>query len=119
MKQLFSTYPAGMAGIALLLFRCSMAMFLVTTASEILPLRSWLAVIVDILAIALVAGFSTRAIAALVAFASTVVLARGDCEMPLLLVAETVDAVALTLIGAGAFSVDARLYGRTTISLSR
>jgi putative oxidoreductase len=117
MKQLFSAYPAGLAGVALLLFRCSLALFIATTATEILPLRHWSAFILDILAVALAAGFATRTIAALGATAGCIASLSGTCAMPILLLTHVLDAVALAMIGPGAFAIDARLFGRATIHL--
>ena len=39
--------------------------------------------------------------------------------MPMLIFTQTIDAFALAMIGPGAFSVDARLFGRATITLPR
>src|SRR5690349_1772983 len=117
MKQLFSAYPAGLAGVALLLFRCSLALFIATTAAEILPLRHWSALMLDVLAVSLAAGFATRTIATLGTVAGLFAVVSGACAMPILLLTHVLDAAALAMIGPGAFAVDARLFGRATIHL--
>jgi hypothetical protein len=117
MKQLFSAYPAGLAGAALLLFRCSLALFVATTATEILPLRHWSALTLDIAAVSLAAGFGVRTIAALGVLAGCAALLSGACAMPILLLTHVIDAAALAMIGPGAFAIDARLFGRATIHL--
>ncbi len=119
MKQLFSAYPAGLAGAALLLFRFSLGLFLATSASEILSLNHWPALLLDGLAIMLGFGIATRSVAGFVAVGAAIALLLGACATPALLLPHAIDAVALALIGPGAFSIDARLFGRATIHLPR
>lgn len=116
MKQLFSIYPAGLAGLALLLLRCSLALVF---TSEFLDLRSWPALVVNGLAIALLAGFATRALAALASIVGLLTLIAWDHPMAILLLGRSIDALALALIGPGAYSIDAVLYGRATITLPK
>jgi hypothetical protein len=117
MKQLFSAYPAGLAGLALLFLRCSLALFLAASTSEILDLQSWPLLILDGLAVALAAGFATRIIAATAAVAGGFALILGDCAMPVIVLSQVIDALAIALIGPGAYSIDARMFGRITITL--
>lgn len=119
MKQLFSAYPAGSAGAALLLFRCSLALFLATSASEILSLNHWPALLLDLFAVVLGFGIATRTVAGFVAVGAVIALLLGACTTPVLLLPHAIDAMALALIGPGAFSIDARLFGRATIRLPR
>ena len=119
MKQLFSAFPAGFAGVALLLFRSSLALFLITTPSQLFPMPFWLILGVDLVALAIVLGFSTRILALSCAFAGIVIVSASKLDMPMLIFTQTIDAFALAMIGPGAFSVDARLFGRATITLPR
>jgi hypothetical protein len=119
MKRLFSAYPAGLAGAALLLFRCSLALFLATSASGILSLNHWPALLLDVCAIALGFGIATRTLAGVVAAGAAIALLLGACATPALLLPQAINAIALALIGPGAFSIDARLFGRATIHLPR
>lgn len=119
MKQLFSAYPAGLAGAALLLFRCSLALFLATSASGLLSLSHWPALLLDAFAIALLLGIATRTVAGLAAAGAATALLLGACGAPALLATHAIDAAALALIGPGAFSLDSRLFGRSTIRLPR
>ncbi len=119
MKQLFSAYPAGLAGVALLLLRSSLALVLAFSASEFVDLRSAPALLVHGLVVALVAGFATRLIAALASLAGLFLLVAGDNAMPILLLCRSIDAMALALIGPGAYSIDALLFGRATITLPK
>ncbi|NIJ64225.1 putative membrane protein YphA (DoxX/SURF4 family) [Sphingomonas leidyi] len=81
-------------------------------------LLPWLALILDLLALSLAAGFATRSIAAVAALAGIAVQLAGACPQTEFL-PQILDAVALALIGPGAFSGDARLFGRSTIHLPR
>jgi hypothetical protein len=119
MKQLFSAYPAGFAGSALLLFRASMALFLTVSPPRQFTSHLWPALVVDVIAIAIGIGLYTRIFALLSAFAGLIFAVSGACTEPMLLVTHAFDAVALALIGPGAFSLDARLFGRATINLPR
>lgn len=119
MRQLFSAFPSGLAGAALLLFRGALALFVVTAASRNLTLSPWPDLLLDVLAVSLLAGFAVRVIAALLALAGTFLLLRGGCTVPMLLLTQVLNAAAVAMIGPGAFSVDARLYGRSTVRLPR
>jgi len=119
MKQLFSVYPAGLAGVALLLFRCSLALVLTVSASEHIDLRFWPALLVHGLAVALIAGFATRTIAASASLVGIFLLVADDRAISILLLGRSIDALALALIGPGAYSVDAVLFGRSTITFPK
>jgi hypothetical protein len=119
MKQSFSAYPAGLSGVALLLFRASLALFMTTALPMKFTSHFWPAVIIDIIAIAIAAGFYTRFFSILCAGAGMVAALNVTCTAPILLAAHILDALALAMIGPGAFSIDARLFGRSVINLPR
>ena len=119
MKQLFSAYPAGLAGVALLLLRCSLALVLAVSSSEFLDFRSWQTLVANSLAIFLITGFATRLIAVMASIAGVFVLLADHHAMPILLLGPSIDALALALIGPGAYSIDAWLFGRATIILPK
>jgi len=113
-------YPDGLFGVALLLLRLSYAVIafpalarLWPAPSVTVPMGLGLAVIV----LALVSGFGARAAALLlaVALATGAGSARGDLTW--LLAGCAGGAVALVLLGPGAWSIDAHLYGRRVIRL--
>lgn len=108
-----------MAGAALLLFRCSLALFIATTASDLFPTGRWPSLPIALLAAAVASGLYTRLLAALSVFAGVALLIGGECKMPTLLITQMIDAAAVVLIGPGAFSIDARMFGRATITLPR
>lgn len=96
MQRLFSSFPDGPPGAGLLILRITVA------AGMLLQTGSAMALFV---AAPLVAGFMTPAVAAVAA----VIALLYDAPF----VAAT--ALALALLGPGAFSVDARLFGRREI----
>lgn len=96
MQRLFSSFPDGRPGAGLLILRITVAAGMVVQTGSALAL---------FVAVPLAAGFMTPAAAAVAA------------AMALLYDAPSIAAiaVALALLGPGAFSVDARLFGRREI----
>jgi hypothetical protein len=82
-------FPSGPAGVALLLRRLSVASLIVAMLHLNFP-PQWLSVGIAIVAVALLVGLSARFAAALCA--------------------------AFALLGVGAYSIDARLFGRRVIT---
>jgi hypothetical protein len=109
----------GIAGVALVLLRWSVALVVCASASEFLDWRSLPALVLDGLAVSLAAGFATRIIALSASVAGVLMLGADEGAMPISLVTRSIDAAALALIGPGAYSVDAWLFGRATITLPR
>lgn len=114
MWSIAPSFPAGSVGVGLLLLRCSVAAALLASIcspglSD--PLRALLAFI----SLAVLSGFKTRLFAFVsVMIAIFVSTKTGSMEFATV---TTIDALALALIGPGAFSVDARLRGRRTVVL--
>ena len=96
MQRLFSSFPDGRPGAGLVILRITVAAVLVMETGSATAL---------FVAAPLAAGFMTPA-AAVVAAATALVL-----QSPSL----AAIAVALALLGPGAYSVDARLFGRREI----
>jgi putative oxidoreductase len=117
MKHDFSAYPAGVAGLALLLLRCSAAAFLLSAFPSLLTAPPWPALVLCTIAVAIMLGTLTRIAASLCAAVAVIMLVmpgmRAIAGVPSLL-----DAAALAMIGPGAFSIDARRFGRRTIHLT-
>lgn len=114
MQPLFSMFPAGRAGAGLVLLRAACALQLgFAVLSDASP--SWLTIAGAIAAAALILGLLTQG----VAIACVVVLAfEVLCCDRIFSVAATlqgIDLLALSLLGAGAYSIDARLFGRRVI----
>ena len=128
MKRLFSAYPGGLAGIGLVLLRSVVGftsawqavLFLASKdARTVVRVAGALAILTSIF---LVTGFRTRLASLLVALGIAFISLRipslptqdlFDRFSPALF-AETMS-MALVFLGPGAFSIDARLYGRKEI----
>ena len=120
MKQLFSVYPAGAAGAGLLLLRLSIALFLVSALpaemQAVHPLPPWAVVALDLVSLSIAFGICTRSLVALCAIVGATTALAGGFETAPFLIVQILNAAALALIGPGAFSIDARLFGRSTIT---
>ena len=118
MQRLFSMFPPGSPGLALLLLRASVtiALFLDIHA-HYQRLSGWMLGAAIILSVALCAGYLTP-IAAVLAFLFQVLLGTSAgvaSAGPGVLFC--LDALALALIGPGAYSVDAYRFGRRVVVL--
>lgn len=116
MSSRIALFPGGSAGAGLLLLRVSVAVStLMLTAACIRAsyIPHFLGVLV---AIGLCGGLQTRALAAVSLFAALVCLVVPSPPLGLASV-HVISAIALALTGAGAFSLDARLFGRRTVTL--
>jgi hypothetical protein len=109
-------FPRGAPGFALLLLRASVtASILLHTGSE--PHRgAWMLALTLALSTALCAGFLTP-IAALLAMPAYLIETANLRVAPADVVAAVLQALALSLLGPGACSIDARLYGRRVVVL--
>ncbi len=112
-----SIFPAGLSGAAILILRGAAALLMVFTSvhfdgySKLTQLGSML------VAILLVLGLFTRpaALACAVLTMAAAVMTRENQEAILSLLA--LNALALALLGGGAYSVDARMFGRQVITM--
>lgn len=116
MRHLFFAFPGGAAGIALVLFRLSSALWIVE-ASGVGRSVLWPAALPSIAAAGLAAGFGTRVVAAIGATVPLVVAATTGRYPALAEVSFVLIAAGVTLIGPGAYSIDAALFGRRTVHL--
>lgn len=113
-------YPDGVVGFALLFVRMCYAFvaFGVVTALSAIPMSTYLLhLVAGLVALLLVIGLATRLVALFLGIAAVVALAMSDPVQQLLLVGHIGGCVAIALIGAGAFSIDARRHGRRVIQL--
>jgi len=112
MRGFSSSFPRGSAGIGLLLLRVgvSLQLLMVSGCCNVTPW--WLAMLELLLVMALVAGLLTPVAALLSAAWQVICLGYTGWPQTAMLMIATVTAIALVLMGAGAYSVDARLFGR-------
>lgn len=103
MQRFFSAFPDGAPGLGLLLLRALAGVTLLVRGARF----------VDVLpdAIALAAGFLL-----LVGFMTPIAAALAIVSAPLQL-EQSVLAASLLLLGPGALSIDARLFGRREITI--
>ena len=114
MMRLFSIYPTGRAGIALLLMRISLSLVLIQSASREMAAvaPAWTAVLPWLLAAAAFCGAGTTLVASAGAIVLIVLSTAVDDPLAGSHACAILDAVALVLLGPGAYSLDARLFGR-------
>lgn len=117
MKRTFLVFAAGWPGVALVMLRLSLAIFLIYAPVGRMEPSSWPALALYVVAGAVAAGLRTR-IAACISFVVAINLVIGTGHFPSLnCFAHALDAMVLTLTGPGAYSIDARLFGRRTVHL--
>lgn len=119
MKNGFLAFPTGSAGLGLLALRFSVAISLMLPPYGSIAPHSAAAVGWDLLAIAVAFGLWARAAASLAVTIAIGILVVNADRPGALFISFALSTVALALIGPGAASIDARLFGRRTISLTR
>lgn len=108
-------FPTAGPGLGLLLLRLAVALSLVLDAvAPAAPAPPWL---VTIVALLIVAGLMTP-ILAVVTAALHLVRIAADPNMVSMLAPHAFTAVAVALLGPGAYSLDARRFGRRLVVTS-
>lgn len=117
-QRLFSMFPPGLPGIGLLLLRASVAAALLLEHYAYRgTVSNWALVAATLVCLAISVGYMTplAAIAGLVLHA--LLLFRFGAMDTWMIVILVLDAVALALLGPGAYSVDGARFGRRVVVL--
>jgi hypothetical protein len=119
-QRLFSIFPSGIAGAALLLLRVLVAMLVVVDGSAhwALVTSFWIGAVFVLQAMFLCAGLLTpyAASSGLLILAGALVFSPGGDAFHLACAILT--CAVLALLGPGAYSFDARLFGRRVLTVS-
>ena len=115
MQRLFSMFPRGLPGLALLLLRASVAIRLLLEAFARHDASGWLQGAAILLSVALLAGYLTPIAAVLVlVFHAFTWVGLGDGNAAVAVIV-AFNAIALALLGPGAYSVDSYRFGRRVL----
>jgi len=112
-------FPAGTAGAALVVFRISVAATLVVngTTHWALMTPSWTSVGLAILAVYLCLGLFTPYCSAAACFIQVHLLVVGGGIDDFRIAISILNTVVLALLGPGAYSGDARIFGRKRLTI--
>ncbi|HEY5756751.1 MAG TPA: hypothetical protein VIU34_13060 [Steroidobacter sp.] len=118
MQRLFTMFPRGRPGIALLLLRASVV---ITLLADCLAHRAapsiWIQAGSIPIAVALSLGFLTPIAATATLIVHILIWLLIDFSPWSIVIVATLDAVALALLGPGAYSIDAYRFGRRVLVL--
>jgi hypothetical protein len=113
--RLFSMFPAGVPGVALLLLRIGVAATILATGSNFgAPVPVLLLLVLPCLFLCL--GFLTPFLATLACIFELFSAGFADHREIASVFSSSLDAAAVAMLGPGAYSLDARRFGRRVIS---
>ena len=121
MQKLFSAFPGGWPGLGLLLLRALVGVTLIAqivayVGSTKLSMLSWVVTaLVLIIASCLLVGFMTPVAAIVIGLGAIALATSHVFETNQTLLNVIVLTIAIALLGPGAFSIDARMFGRREI----
>jgi hypothetical protein len=117
-QRLFSMFPRGLPGLALLLLRVSVASsVLAAVFAREQDLAAWLLLAASLLAILLVTGIVTPLVAVIAVVAQLSSLPGLTGWLAFFIGTSVLNALALALLGPGAYSIDASRFGRRVVNL--
>lgn len=117
MQKLFSMFPAGLPGLALLLLRGSVVLALLLAVHghrEVLP--AWVYALAVVISVALSVGCLTPIAAAAALVLNGLLWFGTGADSTAVGVVFTLDATALALLGPGAYSIDSHRFGRRLVA---
>jgi uncharacterized membrane protein YphA (DoxX/SURF4 family) len=118
MQRLFSMFPRGLPGLALLLLRASVVIALLDENCRLwgeLPL--WVLGAAVLISIALAIGFLTPIFAAVALVFHALLWGTLGIDSSVVALVVALDAVTLALLGPGAYSIDSYRFGHRVIVL--
>jgi hypothetical protein len=112
-------YPRNLGGAALLLLRLSIGLLLVRCVHAGGPnaIPTLLMILATAISAGLVAGILTRTLCGIIFVSGIILLCSIPAYVSIVNVATLLLLVATSLVGAGAYSLDAMLFGRKRIIL--
>lgn len=117
-QRLFFMFPTGLPGLALLLLRTSVAIaLLVENYGHRQDLPGWIETAAALISVALTAGYLTPIVAAISLIFHGLIwsgLGAGNVAVAGIV---ALNAIALALLGPGAYSVDSYRFGRRVVVL--
>lgn len=124
-QRLFSTFPGGSPGFGLLVLRVGLGLTILYGGVNYLSesgdsaFLSWiLGFLIIAAAVFLLIGFLTPLIA-LIALAGGILSLADERQLVVVEIYAVILAAAIALLGPGAFSLDARLFGRREIVIPK
>lgn len=117
MRGFSSGFPRGSAGVGLLLLRVAVGLQLLAENGCTGATPWWLAAVELVVGLALVSGMLTPIASLLSGVYQVVCLGHASWTHAVPLLIAVITAIALVLLGAGAYSLDARLFGRRRLVL--
>jgi hypothetical protein len=119
-QRLFSMFPSGAPGLALLLLRLSVASSLLfEDYAHRSTLPGWCHMVVILISLVVSVGYLTPIVAAAALVCHALlwfVVGAGSGAAPLTVIF-ALDALALALLGPGSYSLDSRRFGRRLVVL--
>ncbi len=115
MQHLFTMFPSGRAGVALLCLRLAVVATIFSAVELTKPAPIGITVLATVIGFALCIGLVTPICASICCVVAVYFLFNITGTAMLCVGVSALIALVLALLGPGAYSVDARLYGRRRV----